>query len=364
LLVLPWHFRDEIIKREDEFLSAGGQLVFPFPQLEIYSKLPKVMITGNTGLIGSELSKQLSNKCSMYGFSRHFSARPGVIQFEGDANDGFVVNNIFEIVKPDVVFNLAGISNSKLAKQNCLETCISNGMSVVMLCEMIQRLKPNTKLIHASSSEIYKGHLDYTVQEDDTHMNHLHPYSIAKTLAHNTVKMYRDSGFQFSNATIFTTESKNKRGDFLLYKVANHARSVKHDRSVSHDRSVNQGPLRVGDLSSSRDILHVSDVARALICIMESPVSQDYLVCRNENVIVEDLVKRIYKNFGINLEKRDNNYVDADRGNLILEIDSHLGNETAVCHIRGAGTKLRSLGWSPQITIEDTIHEICLLDKT
>jgi GDP-D-mannose dehydratase len=358
LLVLPWHFRDEIVKREDEFLSAGGQLVFPFPHLEIYSKVPKVLITGNTGLIGTELSKQLLGKYTMYGFSRYFSARPGVIQFEGDANDGFFVNNIFEIIKPDVVFNLAGISNSKLAKQNCLETCISNGMSVVMLCEMIRRLKPNTKLIHASSSEIYKGHLDYTVQEDDTHMNHLHPYSIAKTLAHNTVKMYRENGFQFSNATIFTTESKNKRGDFLLNKVAHHAISVKHDISV------NKGHLRVGDLSSSRDILHVSDVARALICIMESSVSQDYLVCRNENVVVEDLVKRIYKNFGINLEKRDNNYVDVVSGNRILEIDSHMGNETIACHIRGAGTKLRSLGWSPQITIEDIIHEICLLDKT
>lgn len=38
LLVLPWHFRDEIIKREDKFLSEGGQLVFPFPKFEIYGK--------------------------------------------------------------------------------------------------------------------------------------------------------------------------------------------------------------------------------------------------------------------------------------------------------------------------------------
>jgi hypothetical protein len=38
LLVLPWHFRDEIVKREDDFLSAGGQLLFPFPTFEVYSK--------------------------------------------------------------------------------------------------------------------------------------------------------------------------------------------------------------------------------------------------------------------------------------------------------------------------------------
>jgi hypothetical protein len=38
LLVLPWHFREEIIAREHEFLTNGGKLVFPFPHFEIYSQ--------------------------------------------------------------------------------------------------------------------------------------------------------------------------------------------------------------------------------------------------------------------------------------------------------------------------------------
>lgn len=35
--VLPWHFRDAIIKREAEFRQRGGKLVFPLPVLEIVS---------------------------------------------------------------------------------------------------------------------------------------------------------------------------------------------------------------------------------------------------------------------------------------------------------------------------------------
>ena len=35
LLVLPWHFKDHIIKREQEFLKNGGKLIFPFPDIEI-----------------------------------------------------------------------------------------------------------------------------------------------------------------------------------------------------------------------------------------------------------------------------------------------------------------------------------------
>ncbi len=34
-LVLPWHFKDGIIRREKEFLSSGGNMIFPFPEIEI-----------------------------------------------------------------------------------------------------------------------------------------------------------------------------------------------------------------------------------------------------------------------------------------------------------------------------------------
>ena len=34
-LVLPWHFKDHIVKREQEFLKKGGKLIFPLPDIEI-----------------------------------------------------------------------------------------------------------------------------------------------------------------------------------------------------------------------------------------------------------------------------------------------------------------------------------------
>jgi hypothetical protein len=35
LLVLPWHFKDGIMRREKEYLAAGGKIIFPFPEIEI-----------------------------------------------------------------------------------------------------------------------------------------------------------------------------------------------------------------------------------------------------------------------------------------------------------------------------------------
>jgi hypothetical protein len=34
-LVLPWHFRQPIIEREQDFLRSGGRLLFPLPDLAL-----------------------------------------------------------------------------------------------------------------------------------------------------------------------------------------------------------------------------------------------------------------------------------------------------------------------------------------
>lgn len=34
-LVLPWHFKEGIIRREKDYLSGGGKMIFPFPEIEI-----------------------------------------------------------------------------------------------------------------------------------------------------------------------------------------------------------------------------------------------------------------------------------------------------------------------------------------
>jgi 2-polyprenyl-3-methyl-5-hydroxy-6-metoxy-1,4-benzoquinol methylase len=34
-LVLPWHFKDGILQREQQYLANGGKMIFPFPEIEI-----------------------------------------------------------------------------------------------------------------------------------------------------------------------------------------------------------------------------------------------------------------------------------------------------------------------------------------
>ena len=34
-LVLPWHFKEGVLTREQRFLDEGGKMIFPFPEIEI-----------------------------------------------------------------------------------------------------------------------------------------------------------------------------------------------------------------------------------------------------------------------------------------------------------------------------------------
>jgi hypothetical protein len=35
VIVFPWHFRDNLIEREQEYLQSGGRMIFPLPEIEI-----------------------------------------------------------------------------------------------------------------------------------------------------------------------------------------------------------------------------------------------------------------------------------------------------------------------------------------
>jgi hypothetical protein len=38
LLVLPWHFIDDFVRREKNFLDNGGKFIVPCPKFEVIGK--------------------------------------------------------------------------------------------------------------------------------------------------------------------------------------------------------------------------------------------------------------------------------------------------------------------------------------
>jgi len=352
LLVLPWHFRDEIIKREKTFLDAGGQLVFPFPHFEIVSSKPKLLITGSDGLIGHYIKQQCIQDYCLYGIVKtpKKDIENNISKFYFDITDSTKLEQILDIVRPDVIIHLASISSSQYAFKNPIETLNLNGMVIANLCEIIHRNNWITKLFNASSSEIYKGHVDYTVKENDTHMFHLHPYSIGKIMGTSIVDFYRTTyGLPFSNGVIFTTESPLKRPEFLLNRIASHARNWTN----------NKNPLIVGNLDSFRTILHASDVANAIKLITLQERGDSYLICSENSDKIFDLVIKLYSISNVKIEKRDNILWEKDTNLPVVIIDkTPVGVDIVPTNIRGEPTKLKKLGWKQTISLDNILNEM------
>jgi len=350
LFVLPWHFRDEIIVRENTFLENGGQFIFPFPHFDVVGSKPKLLLTGCDGMISHYIKERFTDY-NLYGITRtsDFIKEPNITKFCLDMNDDTKLNITLETIKPDVIVHMASISSSQYAYNNPLETIRSNGLLTVKLCDIIHKQGWNTKLFNASSSEIYKGHVDYTVSEDDNNMYHSHPYSIAKTMGHNMVKFYRETyNLPFSNGVIFTTESPLKKPHFLLNKVAKHIADCKANNVIT--------PLIVGDLSSYRNILHASDVANTIHLIISQDRAEDYLICNTESHKVYDLVLQLYANVGIELEHRENILYEQGTDTIVVIMENkYLGFDALPTNIQGYPTKLSNLGWSPIKSIDDIL---------
>ena len=360
LLVLPWHFREEIVARESEYLKGGGQLIFPFPTFEIVSSLPKMMITGASGFLGKYMQEKFRGEYTLYGIQRSLptDAQKKNTVFSFDMNDRDILESVLETVKPDAILHLASISSSTYAFQHPIETLQSNGLLTAYICDIIHRQGwKQTKLLNVSSSIVYNGHRTYDIQEgvNDKYQYHTHPYSIAKIMGSSMVDFYRETyGHTFSNVVLFTTESSQKTGDFLLNKIAKHAREWSKSNGIRE-------PLTLGILDSFRNMVHPEDVADAFQRILLPTVSDNYILSGEYSYKVEKIVIDMYAQFGIFLEKRENytGYYDKHTGLAVIHIQTETRNgiESSPIHVSGYARKLHELGWKPKYTIEDILRE-------
>ncbi len=351
LLVLPWHFRQEILVREQAFLDAGGQFVFPFPHFEIVGSKPKMLITGCDGMIAHYVKARCTDY-NLYGISRsEQNNESNMTKLYFDMNNTSELEHTLSIIKPDAIVHLASISSSHYAFKHPLETLQCNGLLTATLCEIIHRKGWKTKLFNASSSEIYKGHIDYEVMEDDHNMYHLHPYSIAKIMGHSMIDFYRNTyGLPFSNGIIFTTESPLKKPVFLLNKISAH---------IKEWNAGNKTTLQVGNLDSYRNILHASDVANAIHTIVSQQNGDTYLICNSESHQIIDLVVKLYSIYGVELNIKENILYEKKTGlDVVIMNDTLLGGDTTKINIRGQPNKLKEFGWTPMISIDNILSEL------
>jgi GDP-D-mannose dehydratase len=171
-------------------------------------------------------------------------------------------------------------------------------------------------------------------------------------MGHKMVDFYRTThGLKLSNGVIFTTESPKKSKSFLLNKVAEHSKLWKETKQ----------PLLLGCLDSMRNIIHAVDVAAAILCIIEQSVGDNYLICNTENASIYELVLKLYSKQGIKVFTKDNMLCDSVTDDVVVIMeDSKNGLDKLCVDINGSPEKLMAIGWKPNFTIEQILHDISM----
>jgi len=204
------------------------------------------------------------------------------------------------------------------------------------LLEAIRATDESIRFYQASSSEIF-GEPVASPQHEDTPLNPLTPYGVAKAYAHFIARSYRKRyGLHASCGILFNHTSPRQSVEFLPRKVAAAAASISLGKSSE---------VRLGELSARRDWGYAADYVRAQWLMLQQDTPDDYVIATGETHSVEELVATAFGHVG--LDWRDHVRVDESLKRGKAELHDLVGD---------AGRAQAQLGWERGVTFEELVR--------
>lgn len=158
-----------------------------------------VLITGITGFIGSRLAARLVDEGeTVYGLVRHSSERElarisSVVSqihlVEGDLGRFHSVLSAVETSEPQVIFHLGALTPVRLSFDDPYPYLTANFEGTVNLVHAVLKVNPNSRLLVASTAEVYGWQEGSGPIREDSVLNPASPYAITKMAADQYVQM-------------------------------------------------------------------------------------------------------------------------------------------------------------------------------
>ena len=310
----------------------------------------KALITGITGQDGSYLAELLIEKgYEVHGTIRRSSSintsridnliSKNINTYKlhlhyADLLDPASMSNLVTQIEPDEVYNLGAQSHVAVSFKNPLYTSQTSVLGPIALLESIRNSKKEIKFYQASSSEMYGGEGEVSLNEESP-LIPKSPYASSKLFAHETNKIYRESyGIFGVNGILFNHESPRRGETFVTRKIT---------KAIGRIHFGLQEKLTLGNLEASRDWCFAGDYVKAMWMMMQNDTPGDWVVATGETYTVKDFLLEAF------------NIVDLDWKDFVVTSEKYF-RPNEVDYLLGNPKKIKEeLGWEPEVNFNGVV---------
>jgi GDPmannose 4,6-dehydratase len=271
------------------------------------------LIFGVSGQDGAYLSRLLLDKgYVVHGVSRDATRQPftrlhalgireRITAHTALTDDGAALRRLLDEVRPDEIYNLAGLSSVAQSFASPEAAVASIAGAQRLLLEALRESGARSRLYHSASSECF-GDLPFgTAADEQTPFAPLSPYAKAKAEAHRVTTEYRERFGLFAvSGFVSNHESPLRGGQFVTKKIVAAAAAASRGRLA--------GKLPLGDLSAWRDWGYAPEYVDAMWRMLQQEQPADYVIATGESHTVAELVAAAFAAFG--LDHRQHTVVD------------------------------------------------------
>lgn len=320
----------------------------------------RALITGISGQDGHFLAELLLEKgYEVVGFARNQHAleqNPELFaklkMVYGDMANEVDISAAIKASNPNEIYNLASQSRPGESWSQAAKTLCINGLGAVHLFEAVRKLSPETKIYHASSSEMF-GQTKISPQNEETPFNPTNPYAASKVYAHQMVRIYRESyGLFIASGILFNHESERRPLHFVTQKIAYGAACAALGIENSPDQNerglpiVAHGKLALGNFEIARDWGYAPDYVRAMWMILQQKEPDDFVIGTGQLHTLRELCEVAYRY----VDKNWQDHVISDPALVRpLETTQTVADISKASHI---------LGWKPSVDFEEMIKKM------